>query len=142
MHGLSGPRSGALILATLLFCNATLAGVLANVGPPTPEKLGVSSSSLLATRASLVAPQSLSSAATPARYEIVPIGIDHEGRWFLENNALKVLAQAEGITPSACVQNRSEDELRLRTRSGPRAADQLARHRFGRDTILECHFAT
>ena len=33
------------------------------------------------------------SAMDPARYEIVPIGIDHEGRWFLENNALKVLAQ-------------------------------------------------
>ena len=27
------------------------------------------------------------SAMDPARYEIVPIGIDHEGRWFLENNA-------------------------------------------------------
>jgi len=71
MHGLSGPRSSALILATLLFCNATLAGVLANVGSPTPEKFGVPSSSLLATRASLVAPQSPSSAATPAPYEIV-----------------------------------------------------------------------
>ncbi len=33
------------------------------------------------------------SAMDPARYEIVPIGIDHEGHWFLENNALKVLAQ-------------------------------------------------
>ncbi|HLX38096.1 MAG TPA: D-alanine--D-alanine ligase family protein [Candidatus Binataceae bacterium] len=33
------------------------------------------------------------SAMDPARYEIVPIGIDHEGRWFLENNALKLLAQ-------------------------------------------------
>src|ERR1700692_1922595 len=33
------------------------------------------------------------SAIDPARYEIVPIGIDHEGRWFLENNALKLLAQ-------------------------------------------------
>jgi D-alanine-D-alanine ligase len=33
------------------------------------------------------------SAMDPARYDIVPIGIDHEGRWFLENNALKVLAQ-------------------------------------------------
>jgi D-alanine-D-alanine ligase len=30
----------------------------------------------------------------PDRYEIVPIGIDREGRWFLENNALKVLADA------------------------------------------------
>ena len=34
------------------------------------------------------------SAMDPARYEIVPIGIDHEGRWFLEKNALKVLAEA------------------------------------------------
>jgi D-alanine-D-alanine ligase len=33
------------------------------------------------------------SAMDPTRYEIVPIGIDHEGRWFLENNALKLLAQ-------------------------------------------------
>jgi D-alanine-D-alanine ligase len=33
------------------------------------------------------------SAMDPARYEIVPIGIDHEGHWFLERNALKVLAQ-------------------------------------------------
>jgi D-alanine-D-alanine ligase len=34
------------------------------------------------------------SAMDPKRYEIVPIGIDREGRWFLENNALKVLALA------------------------------------------------
>jgi D-alanine-D-alanine ligase len=34
------------------------------------------------------------SAMDPDRYEIVPIGIDREGRWFLENNALKVLADA------------------------------------------------
>ncbi len=33
------------------------------------------------------------SAMDPRRYEIVPIGIDHEGHWFLEKNALKVLAQ-------------------------------------------------
>ncbi|HLI81748.1 MAG TPA: hypothetical protein VKV03_17295, partial [Candidatus Binataceae bacterium] len=33
------------------------------------------------------------SAMDPAHYEIVPIGIDHEGHWFLENNALKLLAQ-------------------------------------------------
>jgi D-alanine-D-alanine ligase len=33
------------------------------------------------------------SAMDPTRYEIVPIGIDREGRWFLEHNALKVLAQ-------------------------------------------------
>ena len=33
------------------------------------------------------------SAMDPTRYEIVPIGIDHEGHWFLENNALKLLAQ-------------------------------------------------
>src|SRR5580698_655287 len=33
------------------------------------------------------------SAMDPARYEVVPIGIDHDGRWFLENNALKLLAQ-------------------------------------------------
>src|SRR5215813_9523571 len=34
------------------------------------------------------------SAMDAERYEIVPIGIDHEGRWFLENNALRVLAEA------------------------------------------------
>jgi D-alanine-D-alanine ligase len=33
------------------------------------------------------------SAMDAARYEIVPIGIDHEGRWFLEKNALKLLTQ-------------------------------------------------
>jgi D-alanine-D-alanine ligase len=33
------------------------------------------------------------SAMNPARYEVVPIGIDHEGHWFLEKNALKILAQ-------------------------------------------------
>src|SRR5580704_15261744 len=33
------------------------------------------------------------SAMDPARYQIVPIGIDHEGHWFLEKNALKVLTQ-------------------------------------------------
>ncbi len=50
------------------------------------------------------------SAMDPARYEIVPIGIDHEGHWFLENNALKVLAQttpdlgalSAGDTPVTC----------------------------------------
>jgi D-alanine-D-alanine ligase len=31
-------------------------------------------------------------AMDPARYEIVPIGIDHDGRWYLEHDALKVLA--------------------------------------------------
>src|ERR1039457_1885412 len=34
------------------------------------------------------------SAMDPARYEIVPIGIDHEGRRFLEKSALKALAEA------------------------------------------------
>src|SRR5579872_266322 len=33
------------------------------------------------------------SAMDPARYEVVPIGIDRDGRWFLENNALQLLAQ-------------------------------------------------
>ncbi|HEY6418330.1 MAG TPA: D-alanine--D-alanine ligase family protein [Candidatus Binataceae bacterium] len=33
------------------------------------------------------------SAMDPARYEIVPIGIGHDGRWYLENDALKVLAE-------------------------------------------------
>src|SRR5208283_5459270 len=33
------------------------------------------------------------SAMDPERYQIVPIAIDHEGHWFLEKNALKVLAQ-------------------------------------------------
>ena len=33
------------------------------------------------------------SAMDPARYDIVPIGIEHEGRWYFENNALKVLTE-------------------------------------------------
>jgi len=32
------------------------------------------------------------SAMDPARYEIVPIGIGHDGKWYLESDALKVLA--------------------------------------------------
>jgi len=34
------------------------------------------------------------SAMDPERYEIVPIGIDHDGKWYLEKDALKVLADA------------------------------------------------
>lgn len=34
------------------------------------------------------------SAIDPERYEIVPIGIDREGHWFLEREALKVLADS------------------------------------------------
>lgn len=34
------------------------------------------------------------SAMDPARYQIVPIGIDRGGRWYLEHDALKVLADA------------------------------------------------
>src|SRR5215472_17358824 len=34
------------------------------------------------------------SAMDPDKYEIVPIGIGHDGRWYLENDALKVLADA------------------------------------------------
>lgn len=33
------------------------------------------------------------SAMDPARYEIVPIGIGRDGRWYLERNALKMLAE-------------------------------------------------
>ena len=33
------------------------------------------------------------SAMDPARYEIVPIGIGRDGRWYLEHNALKLLAE-------------------------------------------------
>jgi D-alanine-D-alanine ligase len=33
------------------------------------------------------------SAMDPARYEIVPIGIGRDGRWYLERNALKILAE-------------------------------------------------
>ncbi len=33
------------------------------------------------------------SAMDPERYEIVPIGIDHAGRWYLEPDALKLLAE-------------------------------------------------
>ena len=32
------------------------------------------------------------SAMDPRRYEIVPIGIGRDGRWYLEHDALKVLA--------------------------------------------------
>src|SRR5271169_5909325 len=34
------------------------------------------------------------SAMDSDRYEIVPIGIDRDGKWFLEHNALKVLADS------------------------------------------------
>ncbi len=34
------------------------------------------------------------SAMDPRRYEIVPIGIDHDGRWYLEPNALDILSEA------------------------------------------------
>src|SRR5271155_5952030 len=33
------------------------------------------------------------SAMDPALYEIVPIGIGRDGRWFLEHDALKLLAE-------------------------------------------------
>ena len=33
------------------------------------------------------------SAMDPARYEVVPIGIGRDGRWYLEHDALKVLAE-------------------------------------------------
>ena len=33
------------------------------------------------------------SAMDPTRYEIVPIGIGHDGRWYLEHDALKMLAE-------------------------------------------------
>src|SRR5713226_8161557 len=33
------------------------------------------------------------SAMDPKRYEIVPIGIGRDGRWYLEHDALKVLAE-------------------------------------------------
>ena len=33
------------------------------------------------------------SAMDPARYEIVPVGIGRDGRWYLEHDALKVLAE-------------------------------------------------
>jgi D-alanine-D-alanine ligase len=33
------------------------------------------------------------SAMDPKRYEIVPIGIGHDGRWYLEHDALKMLAE-------------------------------------------------
>src|ERR1700675_4653250 len=33
------------------------------------------------------------SAMDPARYEVVPIGIGRDGRWYLERNALKLLAE-------------------------------------------------
>jgi len=33
------------------------------------------------------------SAMDPARYEIVPVGIGRDGKWYLERNALKVLAE-------------------------------------------------
>src|SRR5271156_220794 len=33
------------------------------------------------------------SAMDPARYEVIPIGIGRDGRWFLEHDALKLLAE-------------------------------------------------
>src|SRR5690242_3001109 len=55
------------------------------------------------------------SAMDPERYEIVPIGIDREGRWFLERDALKVLADttpdlralAAGDTPVTLLPSRT-----------------------------------
>jgi len=37
---------------------------------------------------------SVMSAMDPGRYEIVPIGIDRDGKWYLESDALKLLAAA------------------------------------------------
>ncbi|MHB8384350.1 MAG: D-alanine--D-alanine ligase family protein [Candidatus Binataceae bacterium] len=37
---------------------------------------------------------SVMSAMDPAQYEIVPIGIDRDGKWYLENDALKMLTEA------------------------------------------------
>ena len=55
------------------------------------------------------------SAMDPERYEIVPIGIDREGHWFLERDALKVLADttpdlhalAAGDTPVTLLPSRT-----------------------------------
>src|SRR5579863_8821224 len=33
------------------------------------------------------------SAMDPGKYEIVPIGIDRSGKWFLEHDAIKLLAE-------------------------------------------------
>src|SRR5580704_5208888 len=42
---------------------------------------------------SLRSAQTVMSAMDPARYEIVPVGIGRDGKWYLERNALKVLAE-------------------------------------------------
>jgi D-alanine-D-alanine ligase len=42
---------------------------------------------------SLRSAQTVMSAMDPARYEVVPIGIGRDARWYLERNALKMLAE-------------------------------------------------
>ena len=42
----------------------------------------------------------------PSRYDIVPIGISHDGRWYLREDAIKLLKEWAGnaklrIAPSA-----------------------------------------
>ncbi len=73
------------------------------------------------------------SAMDPRRYEIVPIGIDHEGHWFLEKNALKVLAQttpdlgalsAGDIPVTLLPHNDSRSLVRTPSKSGLEAPDQ------------------
>ena len=62
---------------------------------------------------------SVMSAMDPERYEIVPIGIDRDGKWYLENDALKLLADttphlaalSAGDTPVTLLPHRNSRAL-------------------------------
>src|SRR5262249_13623806 len=49
---------------------------------------------------SLRSAESVLRALDPAKYEIVPIGITHEGRWLSAKNALSLLPPKEAIQKS------------------------------------------
>ncbi len=69
------------------------------------------------------------SAMDPKRYDIVPIGIDRDGRWYLERDALKVLAEATphlaalaaGDTPVTLLPHPDSRTLVAAPRAGDRA---------------------
>jgi D-alanine-D-alanine ligase len=69
------------------------------------------------------------SAMDPKRYEIVPIGIDRDGRWYLERDALKLLAEATphlaalaaGDTPVTLLPHPDRRALVAAPRPGDRA---------------------
>jgi D-alanine-D-alanine ligase len=69
------------------------------------------------------------SAMDPKRYEVVPIGIDRDGRWYLEHDALKLLADttphlaalAAGDTPVTLLPHPDSRALVAAPRRGDRA---------------------